>query len=285
MSIANRAVLVQLNISTWGTERLDKKQTERVNALNNADSKAGKVHKDLMCGTNLAKDIDMLAARCRLWNNEQTMPWQDRGARLLPTSMFMSYKEEMNRREKHFYSLVNKFIPNYEEAKQTARNYLADMYNEQDYPDSWVIASKYNWSLVVAPVPESGHFCIDVPADELVKVKASCDAEVERRLVDAMRKPWEDLHRMLLTMSEKLKERDANDDKAKRFHDSFVSNALDLCGLLTHMNVTGDSKLEQARRQLEQAMTGVEVDGIKDCSATRANVKSKLDSILKQFEF
>jgi predicted secreted Zn-dependent protease len=51
------------------------------------------------------------------------------------------------------------------------------------------------------------------------------------------------------------------------------------------MNVTGDSKLEQARRQLEQAMTGVEVDGIKDCSATRANVKSKLDSILKQFEF
>jgi predicted secreted Zn-dependent protease len=86
-------------------------------------------------------------------------------------------------------------------------------------------------------------------------------------------------------MSEKLKERDANDDKAKRFHDSFVSNALDLCGLLTHMNVTGDSKLEQARRQLEQAMTGVEVDGIKDCSATRANVKSKLDSILKQFEF
>jgi hypothetical protein len=285
MSIENRAVLVQLNISTWGTERLDKGQTERVNALNNADSKAGKVHKDLMCGTSLAKDIDMLAARSRLWNNEQTMPWQDRGARLLPTSMFMSYKEEMNRKEKHFYNLVGRFIPNYEAAKQTARNYLAGMYNEADYPEADTIVRKYNWSLTVSPVPQSGHFCVDVPASELVEMRRSCDEEVERRLADAMRKPWDDLYKMLTGMSEKLNEREEKDEKAKRFHDSFVSNALDLCGLLTHMNVTGDNKLEQARKELERVMAGVDVDDIKDSSATRANVKGKLDSILKQFDW
>lgn len=285
MSIENRAVLVQLNISTWGTERLDKGQTERVNALNNADSKAGKVHKDLMCGTSLAKDIDMLAARSRLWNNEQTMPWQDRGARLLPTSMFMSYKEEMNRKEKHFYNLVGRFIPNYEAAKQTARNYLAGMYNEADYPDADTIVRKYNWSLTVSPVPQSGHFCVDVPASELVEMRRSCDEEVERRLGDAMRKPWDDLYKMLTGMSEKLNEREEKDEKAKRFHDSFVSNALDLCGLLTHMNVTGDVKLEQARKELERVMAGVGVDDIKDSAATRANVKGKLDSILKQFDW
>jgi hypothetical protein len=67
MSISDRAVLVQLNISSWGTERLDKSQTERINLLNNADAKAGKVHKDLMCGTTLAKDIDLHVGRSRLW--------------------------------------------------------------------------------------------------------------------------------------------------------------------------------------------------------------------------
>jgi len=213
------------------------------------------------------------------------MPWQDRGARLLPTSMFMSYKEEMNRKEKHFYNLVGRFIPNYEAAKQTARNYLAGMYNEADYPEADTIVRKYNWSLTVSPVPQSGHFCVDVPASELVEMRRSCDAEVERRLADAMRKPWDDLYKMLTGMSEKLNEREEKDEKAKRFHDSFVSNALDLCGLLTHMNVTGDNKLEQARKELERVMAGVDVDDIKDSSATRANVKGKLDSILKQFDW
>jgi len=181
--------------------------------------------------------------------------------------------------------LVGRFIPNYEAAKQTARNYLADMYNEADYPEADTIVRKYNWSLTVSPVPQSGHFCVDVPASELVEMRRSCDEEVERRLADAMRKPWDDLYKMLTGMSEKLNEREEKDEKAKRFHDSFVSNALDLCGLLTHMNVTGDNKLEQARKELERVMAGVDVDDIKDSSATRANVKGKLDSILKQFDW
>jgi hypothetical protein len=285
MSIADRAVLVQLNISTWGTERLDKYQTDRINRINNADAKAGKVHKDLMCGTTLAKDIDIHAARSRLFNHEHTMPWQDRGARLLPTSMFLEYKAEMNRLEQKFNALVDKFIPNYEAAKQVARNYLRDMYNDTDYPDARDIACKYKWSLTVSPVPQSGHFCVDVPANELLAMQRSCDEEVERRLADAMRKPWEDLHKMLTGMSDKLKDRDVDDVRQKRFHDTFVSNALDLCKLLTHMNVTGDAQLEKARQQLEAALSNVEVEDIKESSAMRTHVKNKLDSILDQFDW
>jgi hypothetical protein len=285
MSISDRAVLVQLNISTWGTERLDKAQTDRINRINNADSKAGKVHKDLMCGTSLAKDIELHAARCRLYNNTNTMPWQDRGARLLPTSMFLDYKVEMNRLEQKFNNLIDRFIPNYEAAKQTARNYLQAMYDEADYPDAYSIASKYRWSLVVSPVPQSGHFCLDVPAKELAEIRQSCDMEVERRLADAMRKPWDDLHKMLLGMSEKLQERDAEDGKQKRFHDTFISNAWDLCDLLGHMNVTGDPDLEQARKQLKDAIKGVDVEDIKESAAVQAHVKNKLDSILGQFDW
>lgn len=285
MSIADRAVLVQLNISTWGTERLDKHQTTRLNNLNQADAKAGKVHKDLMCGTSLAKDIELHAARCRLFNNEQTMPWQDRGARLLPTSLFLEYKAEMNRLEQKFNALVGKFIPNYEAAKQTARNYLAGMYNEADYPDAHEIVGKYKWSLTISPVPQSGHFCVDVPASELLQMQRSCEEEVERRLADAMRKPWDDLHKMLVGMSDKLRERESEDEKQKRFHDTFVSNALDLCKLLGHMNVTADQQLDRARVQLERALTGVNVEDIKESPAMRTHVKNKLDSILGQFDW
>ena len=285
MSISDRAVLVQLNISSWGTERLDKSQTERINVLNNADAKAGKVHKDLMCGTTLAKDIDLHVGRSRLWNNQNTMPWQDRGARLLPTSLFLSYKDEMNSRETNFKTMVNRFVPNYAAAKQTARNYLGSMYREEDYPDVNDIASKYKWTLSVSPIPSSGHFCLDVPAEDLENVRKSCDDFVEQKVAEAMRKPWEDLHNMLTGMSGKLQEVDELNGTPKRFHETFVTNALDLCKLLNHMNITNDPQLDKARQQLELVLAGTDVDDIKENEFVRSDMKKRVDSILNQFDW
>jgi len=285
MSISDRAVLVQLNISTWGTERLDKSQTERINVLNNADAKAGKVHKDLMCGTTLAKDIDLHVGRSRLWNNQNTMPWQDRGARLLPTSLFLPYKGEMNDRETKFKTMVNRFVPNYAAAKQTARNYLGSMYREEDYPDVNDIASKYKWTLSVSPIPSSGHFCLDVPAEDLDNVRKSCDDFVEQKVAEAMRKPWEDLHNMLTGMSGKLQEVDELNGTPKRFHETFVTNALDLCKLLNHMNITNDPQLDKARQQLELVLAGTDVDDIKENEFVRSDMKKRVDNILNQFDW
>ena len=285
MSISDRAVLVQLNISSWGTERLDKSQTERINVLNNADAKAGKVHKDLMCGTTLAKDIDLHVGRARLWNNQNTMPWQDRGARLLPTSLFLSYKAEMNSRESSFVAMVNRFIPNYAAAKQTAMNYLGSMYREEDYPEVNDIASKYKWTLSVSPIPSSGHFCLDVPAEDLENVRKSCDDFVEQKVAEAMRKPWEDLHTMLTGMSGKLQEVDELNGTPKRFHETFVTNALDLCKLLNHMNITNDPQLDKARKQLELVLAGTDVDDIKENEFVRSDMKKRVDNILNQFDW
>jgi hypothetical protein len=285
MSISDRAVLVQLNISSWGTERLDKGQTERINVLNNADAKAGKVHKDLMCGTTLAKDIDLHVGRARLWNNQNTMPWQDRGARLLPTSLFLSYKAEMNSRESSFVAMVNRFIPNYAAAKQTAMNYLGSMYREEDYPEVNDIASKYKWTLSVSPIPSSGHFCLDVPAEDLENVRKSCDDFVEQKVAEAMRKPWEDLHTMLTGMSGKLQEVDELNGTPKRFHETFVTNALDLCKLLNHMNITNDPQLDKARQQLELVLAGTDVDDIKENEFVRSDMKKRVDNILNQFDW
>lgn len=285
MSISDRAVLVQLNISSWGTERLDKGQTERINVLNNADAKAGKVHKDLMCGTTLAKDIDLHVGRARLWNNQNTMPWQDRGARLLPTSLFLSYKAEMNSRESSYVAMVNRFIPNYAAAKQTAMNYLGSMYREEDYPEVNDIASKYKWTLSVSPIPSSGHFCLDVPAEDLENVRKSCDDFVEQKVAEAMRKPWEDLHTMLTGMSGKLQEVDELNGTPKRFHETFVTNALDLCKLLNHMNITNDPQLDKARQQLELVLAGTDVDDIKENEFVRSDMKKRVDNILNQFDW
>tara|TARA_B110000503_G_C6967673_1_gene337874 strand:- start:65 stop:706 length:642 start_codon:yes stop_codon:yes gene_type:complete len=213
------------------------------------------------------------------------MPWQDRGARLLPTSLFLSYKAEMNSRESSYVAMVNRFIPNYAAAKQTAMNYLGSMYREEDYPEVNDIASKYKWTLSVSPIPSSGHFCLDVPAEDLENVRKSCDDFVEQKVAEAMRKPWEDLHTMLTGMSGKLQEVDELNGTPKRFHETFVTNALDLCKLLNHMNITNDPQLDKARQQLELVLAGTDVDDIKENEFVRSDMKKRVDNILNQFDW
>jgi hypothetical protein len=54
---------------------------------------------------------------------------------------------------------------------------------------------------------------------------------------------------------------------------------------LTKLNVTNDPKLEDARRQVELAMLGADIEEVKEDANVRENLKSKVDAILGKFEW
>ena len=76
---------------------------------------------------------------------------------------------------------------------------------------------------------------------------------------------------------------DYTDENKKKFWDSTITNATELCSLLTSLNVTNDPKLEEARQKLEKALAGVEPEDIRESEGIRSNVKSKVDEILNMF--
>jgi len=284
MSITSSAVLVEMNISVWTANKLDKGATEGVLTSNGATSvDAAQVRKNLMAGTSARKEIADYAAGCRLWHNTRTLPWADKGARLLPTSLFLDYKAEANIRRDTFNRMVDDFIGNYPALVRTASNYMGTLFNQDDYPSANAVREKFGYRMVFSPVPESGDFRLDLPKQDILEMAQSYESAFNDRLAEAMRTPWEQLHKMLGAMSAKLTEGD--DDTKKRWHDTFVTNAQEMCAMLTHLNVAKDPMLEAARRQLEVAMIGVDIEDIKDDEVTRANLKGKLDVILKGYEW
>jgi hypothetical protein len=104
-------------------------------------------------------------------------------------------------------------------------------------------------------------------------------------LAEAVRKPWEDLHKQLLTLSEKLTdEQDANGEiSKKRYYDSLLTNPVEMCQLLTKLNVTNDPKLEAARLDLEKALFGVDIEDVREYEHVRADVKSKVDAVINKY--
>jgi hypothetical protein len=286
MSITSSAVLTELNISVWTANKLDKGATESVLVNSNATvADAAQVRKNLMAGTSVRKKISDYAAGCRMWHNVRTLPWSDKGARLLPTSLFMDYKQEANLRRDTFNQMVDDFITNYPALVQTASNFMGNLFNPDDYPSAEEVRSKFGFRLVFSPVPESGDFRLDIPQQELDEVRKGYDDAFDTRVADAMRQPWEQLHRMLTGMSGKLAEPEGDAEIKRRWHDTFVTNAQELCTMLTHLNITGDPQLETARRQLEAAMLTTDIDVLKESEDSRADLKGRLDAILEGYSW
>lgn len=283
MTIQNAAVLVELNISVWTASKLDRSTTEKVTADAGAQADAGQFRKNLMAGTDLRKNIANFAASCRLWHNTVTLPWADQGPRLLPTSLFLDYKTEVNKRIAQFEAMTEEFYAAYPALFAAAPQHLGSMFNPDDYPTIDALRSKFGFRVVFSPLPAAGDFRLDVASQDMDELRQQYEDAFTKRLGDAMRTPWEKLHEMLTNMSAKLTE--VSGDEKRRWHDTFLTNAQDMCRMLTHLNLTGDPKLEDARRQLERALVGLDISDIKDSPACRADAKAKVDAILNGFDW
>ena len=284
MSISASALLVELNISVWPATKIDRETTAQVNTDAFAVRDASQTKKNLFAGTGLRKDIEKLAARIRLYHNQRTLPWADKGERMLPTALFMEYKQTMNAYEQTFETMCNNFYAEYPRLVQEAQVNLGKLYKAEDYPDLTDVRLKFGFRRTVKPVPEAGDFRLDIPANDLEEMRAEFVSQQDEKLAEAMRAPWERLHTMLVGISEKLTDTEQGDEK-KRYHDTLITNPLELCELLTKLNVTKDPKLEEARKQLELTMLGANLESIKEDSVARSEVKSKVDAILNKFNW
>jgi predicted secreted Zn-dependent protease len=84
-------------------------------------------------------------------------------------------------------------------------------------------------------------------------------------------------------MSERLTV--GEEGKRKVFHGTMITNARELVGLLRRLNVTNDPKLEEARRDLEHALTNTDTETIKESDYVRETVKQKVDAIINKYNW
>jgi hypothetical protein len=196
----------------------------------------------------------------------------------------MDYKAELNARRTMFESMVEEFLTEYPNLVAIAKQSMGTLFDEADYPTVEEVREKFGFRLVFSPVAESGDFRLDIPQQDLEDMRRDYDVAFDERIATAMRLPWEKMHTMLTSMSAKLTDT-GEDGITRRWHDSFISNAQEMCDMLRHLNITNDPKLEEARQQLASAMYGHTIEAVSDCEMERATLKDKLDNILKGFEW
>jgi hypothetical protein len=276
--IQNSSMLVDLNISVWTGRKQDKRVSEEIDAAKSTKTKAGNYHKKLLAGTDRLDSLQKLVAGIRIWHYQQTLPWSDGGSRLLPMKNFFDYKTMLADYEQQFNDAVEDFLREYPTLVSAAAFQLGDLFDADEYPDASQLVGKFKFRYVFLPVPEVGDFRIDVNEQHKTELVAQYESFYQNKLTEATKEVWDRLHECLAKMSDKL----AGEDK-QIFRDSLVNNAVEMCDLLTKLNVTNDTKLEMARKKLESALVGVTPKDLRDDDALRLDTKAKVDEILSMF--
>jgi len=278
--IGSNAMLVDLNISMWTGRKMDKKVSEEVDASKGTKARAGNYHKKLLAGSDKLDKIQKVIGAVRTWNYQQTLPWSDGGSRLLPMKNFFDYKATLNNFERQYNEAVDDFLQEYPQLVSSSAFILGDLFDRGEYPTADSLRSRFAFKYVFCPVPDAGDFRIDIESQAKNELEEQYKTYYQDKLNSAMKDVWDRLHKTLTHMSDRL---DFTDDNKKIFYTSTITNASELCGLLSSLNVANDPKLEEARQKLEKALSGVTPSDVKESEAIRSSVKSKVDDILSMF--
>jgi hypothetical protein len=169
---------------------------------------------------------------------------------------------------------------------------LGALFDRSEYPDAGELLNKFKFKYSFSPVPEVGDFRIETGEEVKRELQEQYQTMFNEKLNDAMQDIWDRLHETLRHMSTKLADspnprtlKDGTEVRAQIFRDSLINNAVELCGLLSKLNVTDDPKLEQARQDVERVLCGLTPQDVRESDNVRADVKSEVDRILSKFDF
>ena len=277
-SISSAAMIVDFNASVWTARKKDNKASEDVNNMNAADKGVANVTKNLLGECDELRAVQKFAANVRNIHYSMTMPWSDNGSRLLTTQQYFKYNEVMTDLQQEFYRLVGELLDVYEWRVIKAQDKLGTMFNRDEYPTRDSLQDKFGFRVSYVPLPDAGDFRIDIGNEAMTQIKSQYESHYTQAIQTAMNDIWHKLHDNLTTLVRQL---DVNEEgKGNRLYDSVFDRAIELTEMLGTCNVTGDSQMEAMRRQMEQALHGLNLDQIKRSPTLREDTRTKLTAAI-----
>lgn len=245
--IQERAMLVQLKVSSWAGKKKDKKITRETNSFYGADQSAGYYNKCLV-NKDAIKPIQQAVNEARKFHYENTLPWGDSGERLLPSKNYLDYTSRMRELNAAFDREVEKFLQVYPTLIEDAEYKLNKMFNPADYPDVYQLRQRFSFTTEINPVPSGEDFRVNLAQAEQEDIRKQIEHQTRRAQARAMEDLWNRLYDVVSKMADRLSESDAV------FRDSLVGNVQSLVQLLPKLNVTEDPDLEKLTREVERRL-------------------------------
>lgn len=269
-----RAVLVNLNIRSWSARKFDRAISKEIADAHGTDIDAGRYNKKLMPADApsykaLNKHLQDLREDVHYAN---TLPWSDKGWRLLPVRNYARYTDAVRKGINDAEALLDTFVADYPELRAEVKRQRNGMVTDEDFPVD--IRTRYNFKVDINPVPSGGDFRVELSREEIDVIEAGTQARVQKAFEDAQNDAVKRLYSVVAKMHERLSQPDAI------FRDTLLQNVRDVCDVITGLNLTDDPNLETLRRQTELLAGATETQTLRDDAKIRIDTATQAQSIL-----
>lgn len=273
MSIKDRAMLVTLSIAYWTGKASDDRVLDEVHKKHNIE-KGAQEYRKLLVNPEAINAVKAVRSRARTYHFEKTLPWIDGGTRILPAAFYFEYAEKMREFKGEYDIAIAEFLKNYSKLKGEARKRLGSLYRDEDYPSAEILRRKFGWDMTVLPIPSGNDWRVSLGGKAEAEVRKQIEEKVKAAMATATRDLWQRLYVVVEALSVKMKEAEP------RFRDSIIGNIRELVAMLPDMNVAGDAKLEEMRKQVEVELAKLSLDDLRDDAKSRKKTADAADAIL-----
>jgi hypothetical protein len=278
-TLKDKAVLISLSIGGPGLTKTDKEASAETATRYDAEEASVAVRKTIL-RKELTDGYRNESARCRKRFYELTLPWMDNGIRIVSAAKLDDLMAELRKFEGLWQIELRAFEKSLRDgAFEEGLKALGQLGKRDDMPTIEDIMSKFKFEFDVLPIPDKSDFRVELSGAAMKRVQESA----ERVLKTSEVKIAADIHKRVHTLVEgyaaKLGEVRDN-GKSGIFRDTLVENLQDLVALLPDLNILGDPKLEELRRDVEKKVASIDPETIRGNSDVRKTQIDAADDIL-----
>jgi len=276
MSLHDKALLIDLTLTSVTTNRIDQAVTADVLYQHSANKDAGRWISRLWPKAALEGIVSHDGATGRA-HREMTLPWLDNSKRILPTAKFDDYMAHMRTRRPERAALVKSFIDNYQFWLGEAAAMRQALFKSAEYPDAHTAAARFSFKVEAEPIPHRDDFRIRLSAGDLTEMQGVLDD----RLAAAERIARNDLVARIVEPLVRIVDRLSDPDA--KFQDSLIGNIRTIADSIPALNVTDDPAIEDIRLRILTGLATLDPDSLRESRSDRSRAATEANAILASF--
>lgn len=273
MSIHDKSLLVSLTLAGIASTRADREITMDVLREQSADADAGRWVARLWPKEAL-EPIRSLDARARAYHASKTLPWLDKGERIIASRTFLDYLDTMRGLRMEREALVNAFLANYDTWLAKARSMRGTAFNIEEYPTRQAATRKFRFEFNTQPIPHREDFRIALAGPDLESVREDLDRRLQEAERGAVRHLYQRLAEPVANLIERLADPDA------RITGATLNALRDITAALPDINFLDDPEVESLRQRIMADLCRLDPESVSTSSSDRSRAVAKANSIL-----
>lgn len=276
-SLADRAMLVRLTRKRLRTSLRDKSLEDSVRAQTGDQSITVSKHLFRDKNNPVRKMLRMADEVYKL-HTDNSLPWVDRGPRLIPTSRYMDYMQTMRDAISKVDALKPQIINNWHQHVADDIRARGGNASAMDYPSAGEAEQMMAFDVQALPVPDANDFRVQVDDSTKEALRRALGEAEDLARRDVIQRMLEPLQRA----SEKLAVPIGKEGSI--FRDSLVENVREGVRQARQLNIAEDPDLVAAIEHIEQTIEQdvANPQALRTVQGSREKAKASLDEIVSR---